>query len=179
MTENNSPKDGTRRRNVLKGIGAAGFAGTLSGVAGADGPPDRDSPGLDPDTKQELQQLAEKYNSVGEVRSAFAATGAPLLDTLQQKGFIQNSSLEALPITELITPDEHEPGEEDGVMVVGVSTPQGPTARIQAVKKTERYTTVITVDADHEDARALVRDRRDESQAPRIVYPDGSTEVME
>lgn len=69
MMEHNSPKDGTRRRNVLKGIGAAGFAGTLSGVAGADGPPGRDSPGLDPDTKQELQQLAEKYNSVSHSSS--------------------------------------------------------------------------------------------------------------
>lgn len=179
MTKQHSPEDGTRRRNILKGIGAAGFAGALTGVASADRPIERDGPGLDPDTKEELQQLAEKYNSVGEVRSVFATMGAPLLDTLQRKGFIEDSSLEALPIADLVTPDQHEPGKEDGVMVVGVSTPRGPTARIQVVKRTERYTSVITVDADLEDARALVRDRRDESQAPRIVYPDGSTEVME
>lgn len=170
-------RTGVRRRNVLKGISVAGFVGSVPSITAAESQTRTDVAQLDSETKQDLRQSVEEYNSVEKVREAFAETGAPLLRTLEREGFIDDPAISSLPITETITPGQHTIGEEDGVMVVGVATPEGPTVRLQVVKKNETYTSVITVDVHTEDAYAVVRNREDPSEGQQVVSSDGARDV--
>ena len=166
-----SQKNQTPRRGLLGNIALAllSVIGLSASVSGHSTPADPMSRG-DKMVRQKAVSAYHDYDSLPMISEALATVGKPLLEKLEQEGFLPDSSVGILPLSEIISPADHAYGAEDGVTLAGVITPRGPTARIQFVKKTTGFTNVITIEPHTDYAYAIVRSST--SDVEYFVYPN-------
>jgi hypothetical protein len=114
-----------RRGFISRAAGAVSAAATLPGLSVASDKTTKQSP----KEKQELVDLARRYNSVGAVESTLQKHASEILKTLHKEGYIETPSVSALSLSEPTA--THELNSSDGVAVAGAIQNETPTTWIE------------------------------------------------
>lgn len=134
------------RRRILKATSAGFGSGLLSTAVAAENPSDK---------RKQLKKVADEYDSPSQARQAVREYGTRLLKTLDNKGYLESHRVSDLGIDEILTKEELSKVDE-GVMVGGVMSPDGPTARIHIKKPLEERTLTIAIEPHRQRSSATI-----------------------
>lgn len=136
----------------------------VSGVAAAADSIDRDG----------LIAAAREYYSKADVRKAVRNHGEGLLVELANRGYLDDASVSALPISNLYSSVEDYGRASEGTIVFGVPGTDEPEAKIEIKKRSsDRAKLVVVVEPERGYSVAVIEDSSSRATGKTVVRSDG------